>query len=300
MLQQQDLKRIKLIGEGAFGKVYYGKLRDTRFNKNAMSKSVAIKDISLNFSVISKDEILKKIQVFNKELDLVEKFTNEFLINCYGYVIYDDKLSLVIEYCDGRALKDYFENITYNLSVRQKLQTLIDTANALEFIHSLGIIHKDIKSMNILLKYFIKDKNTEVLAKLADFGISQTLEEIEQSYSGVYQNIGTTQWMSPEDLRNEKPGFKSDIYSFAIMIWEIFSERVPYADNLSEDGDPLAPYQLIYLVAEENLRPRMDLLKEDTPPEIIEFLPNCWHQDPDQRPSLSDIFYFLKNLIKNY
>lgn len=300
ILQQQDIKRVKFLGEGAYGKVFYGKLRDRRYYENPIPISVAIKDIPLNFSVISKQDLLKKIQVFNKELELVKKFTNEFLINSYGYVFYDDRLSLVIEYCDGKALDDYLKCGPYRLTVKQKLHILRDIAKGIHSLHSIGIIHRDIKSMNILLKYLIKDENSEIIAKLADFGISQTVEEINLLSDGSFQNAGTPQWMSPEDLRDEKPSFKSDTYAFSIVIWEIFSEKIPYADNYSEDDEPLASYQIAYLVSNESLRPRIDLLQEDTPFEIMEFLQKCWHDEKDERPDFGEIIIFLEQLMEKY
>lgn len=302
MLQKKDLRKVKLLGEGAYGKVYLGKLRDRRFNQHEIPINVAIKDIPLNFSVIDKEDLLKKIQVFNKELELVKKFGSEYLINSYGYIISDDKLSLVIEYCAGGDLNDYFKPLAYQLNVKQKLEILLNTAKAIEVLHNLNIIHRDIKSMNILLKKFIQDESVDVIAKLADFGISQTSEEIENLFKGNanVSNIGTTQWMSPEDLDNKKPSFKSDIYALGIVMWEIFSEKIPYADDYTEDGDPLAPYQIAYLVPCESLRPRIDLLKENTPAEILEFLPTCWHDNKDQRPSIQEIISFLDNLLKKF
>lgn len=296
ILETQDLKRIKLLGQGAFGKVYSGKLRDRRFNKNAIPISVAIKDIPLDISLINKEEVFKTIQMFNKELEFVKKFASKYLIKCYGYVLYEDRLSLVIEYCSGGSLDNYFKELPYKIDVEQKIEVLLNTAKGIKHLHNLGIVHRDIKSMNILLKYKIINENIYGMAKLADFGICQTLDEIETFHDENSKNAGTPQWMSPEDLRNEKPSLKSDIYAFGILIWELFSEKVPYADNLTEDGDPLAPYQIQYLVPNEMLRPRIDLLKNDTPMEIIEYLQKCWHDNKDLRPSIEDIIIFIRDL----
>src|SRR6185437_8723456 len=100
----------------------------------------------------------------------------------------------------------------------------VDMASGLAYLHSRSILHRDVKSLNVLLDDYGK-------AKLTDFGLSRTKDETKsKDLLSTKQAVGTIQWMAPE-LFSRNPNYtqKSDIYSFGMTLWELVARRIPYA-----------------------------------------------------------------------
>lgn len=300
IIDKHLIKRYKYIAEGAYGKVYKGFARRDYFNNDY--ERIAVKDISLYH--FSNDEIKKIIRDFNHELEVMEFCDSPFLIKFFGYTIQEDMLSLLMELCSGGGLNKYFKNNSsdlqsYSLNEQQKIKILTDIAKGLQVLHQSNppIIHRDIKSMNILLKEAIVDEHSEVLAKIADFGISDFLYLPKSSNEINNKIAGTVQWMAPELFNSEFPSFKSDIYAFGVLMWEVFSEQIPYADSYDEDGYKLSLDQISIKVILEDIRPHMEAILPDTKEEIKELMKKCWATDKDARPELNEVIETLEALL---
>ncbi|GAB6030276.1 p21 protein (Cdc42 Rac)-activated kinase [Chamberlinius hualienensis] len=193
-------KKIKLIGEGGFGKVYLVEEIGTR-NK------LAVKTIS--FSKTTQKEL------FMSEILVMKGNAHENLvIYVDSYLIGRDKLWVVMEYLEGGPLHDIVS--LCELSELQIAAICKEILQGLKFLHSVGIIHRDIKSCNILL-----GMNGQI--KIADFGLcAQIAPEILR-----ITTVGTLYWTAPEILRNEQYGDKVDIWSFGIVIIEMIDGKPP-------------------------------------------------------------------------
>ena len=137
---------------------------------------------------------------------------------------------------------------------------------AMTYIHSLGILHRDLKTSNVL----VGNDFDEVY--LIDFGISRVLS------SRMTLNVGTTAMIAPELLEgNGKYSEKADVYSFSIMLWEIVSQRRPY----EEIGSWEIPGKV------------MDGYRPTIPKDCLDILEDiiiaCWDQNPSKRPSFQDV-----------
>lgn len=103
--------------------------------------------------------------------------------------------------------------------------------------------------------------------------------------------------MSPEVIKCEKPCFKLDVYAFGILMWGVLSEKILYEDYLTEDGDPLTPFQIKYKVSAEDLRPDLNLLNEETPKQFKLLLQSCWDTDRAKRPNIDNVVNSLRELV---
>lgn len=131
------------------------------------------------------------------------------------------------------------------------------------FVFNLGIVHRDIKSMNILL-------SQEGIVKICDFGMSKTLGEIEDeqgSSPNADQVMGTPQWLAPEVTDGEPYSKAADVYSFGIVLWEIGSRRLPY--STTPRVDEMQPLALLAEVA-KGVRPNIQSLQHSSNPQVDE------------------------------
>jgi len=173
-------------------------------------------------------------------------------------------LWILMDYCAGGSIRDYMDRSKKNLTEEQVGSVLTQTILGLSYLHSIGIIHRDLKSGNLLL--------TEGgVVKVADFGISTQLSATITGNAKTM--IGTTYWMAPE-IMDESYSYKIDIWSLGITAIEMVEGEPPNWN--------LKPFQL------------MIKLPKDPPPklkdgskfskEFVDFITNCLQKDPTKRP----------------
>eukprot|EP00026_Physarum_polycephalum_P000443 Phypoly_transcript_00444.p1 GENE.Phypoly_transcript_00444~~Phypoly_transcript_00444.p1 ORF type:complete len:909 (-),score=141.61 Phypoly_transcript_00444:1068-3794(-) len=193
---------LDLIGSGSFGHVYRGTYRGA---------DVAIK--KLKHQNMDK----KQLQEFTQEAAIMVGLRHPNILLFMGVCLEPAKLCIITELMSRGSLYDLLRDqnmeIPFNLSVRMA----IDCLKGLQFIHSAGFVHRDLKSPNLLV-----DKSWNI--KIADFGLScgkqQASEEVQVSLL----------WTAPEILKLEKNCYteRSDMYSFAVILWELMSRQVPF------------------------------------------------------------------------
>jgi len=157
---------------------------------------------------------------FITEAKILSKCSSSSVISLWG--IFQEKKGLgvlLIESMSKGSLRDLLQDKLQDLPWSLRWHLCVDISTGLAYIHSLGIIHRDIKSQNILLDHELK-------AKLCDFGISK-MENEACSESDL--KCGTTRWRAPETFsRTYKPHFSQDVFSFGMVMWEIGSRAVPW------------------------------------------------------------------------
>ena len=169
--------------------------------------------------------------LLDTELNINKRLMHPNIVEYYGYSISEDnkKISIVMELCSHGSLFDLLHNQPFvPLNNLQKIRLLIDFVKALNYIHSMGIIHRDLKSSNILIKKQDIGNEEIYTAKLTDFGLSK-LVSASTRMSMMSAVIGTHQYTAPEVLKNQPNTTRSDVYSLGVIIWEVFSRRIPYA-----------------------------------------------------------------------
>jgi serine/threonine protein kinase len=179
------------------------------------------------------------------------------------------------------------------LSMTAAVDLMLQVAIGLKYLHSKRIVHRAVKSKNILVKTLtgvpaLEYKEGYLTAKLADFGTSKT-KISSTRFSKQTSNVGTTLWMAPEVFSIDScavvPGlqlpaypFKADVYSFAIVCYEILTRKPPFEGEKKDD--------LSERVKVDRLRP---LLPERCPTRLASLIQRCWKHNPRERPEFPKI-----------
>lgn len=256
-----DYSQINTIGKGAFGKVYLAE-------NNKTNEKFAIKE--LQFEHLEG----RQLKLFCREVQILAKCHNLFLLPFRGFTL-SFPYSIVTEFISNGSLYEALRHKPKapSLSPTHKTIIALGIANGMCHLHELNIIHRDLKSLNILL-----DEN--YYPKICDFGIARFKTESNQP---VTQQIGTPHWMAPELFLKNNYDSKVDVYAFAIILWEMITEKIPFCG--------MNPIQIMTLVCQNHERPP---LPEDLSPNLVTLINLCWAQSPQERPSFKNIYTLFK------
>lgn len=260
------------IGEGAHGKVYQGRYRD---------RIVAVKVLHRGSTSEERASLEDR---FAREVNMMSRVKHENLVKFIG-ACKDPLMVIVTELLPGMSLRRYLVAIRPGkLDLHVAIKFAIDVARAMECLHANGIIHRDLKPDNLLLTANQKS------VKLADFGLAreETVTEMMTAETGTYR------WMAPElystvTLRQgEKKHYnnKVDVYSFGIVLWELLTNRMPF--------EGMSNLQAAYAAAFKQERPS---LPEDISSDLAFIIQSCWVEDPNLRPSFSQIVRMLNSFL---
>lgn len=259
-------KRTEIVGRGKFGVVYKG------FNKQT-KQIVAIKVLNLDTQEDEVNEVQQEIAILT-DLKNVPNVTHY-----YGCFLNDMKLWIIMDYCAGGSIRTLlkpgvFEEKYIGVIVRELLI-------ALSAVHKLGVIHRDIKSANVLIT---KEGNVQ----LCDFGVAAKITSNAIKRTTM---AGTPYWMAPEVIREgDTYNSKADIWSLGITIYEIATGNPPYCDK-----DAMWAMQLI----SKSQPPRLE--GREYSPVLRECIALCLDENPQERPSADDLMKCrLVKIYKSY
>ena len=172
---------------------------------------------------LAENEISTLYNSVRKELKamcLVDKCVN--VIRVFGIVKIPDNLVLVMEYASGGSLRNYLNEAERPLDKKEVLDFVYDVANGMKEIYRKGVEHRDLKAANVLLD----EHHGKLIAKVCDFGLSKCedlMTHISSTSNRGGSIKGTLAWKAPEEFDDEPFSQKSDVYSFAIVIWEMMT-----------------------------------------------------------------------------
>jgi hypothetical protein len=181
-----------------------------------------------------------------------------------------DPPALVLEFMARGTLYATLHDKSFHLEDSLRFAILGDIAAAMRYVHGKGLLHRDLKSLNVLL-------SDEYRAKVTDFGCAKSVSTAHTA------RVGTWLWSAPEMLVGSA-GYseKVDVYSFGIIAWEVMSRLAPFEDDEAFPGGPLAAMEYI----RNGARPRVS---EGWPEWVAGLMRRCWSGDPLLRPSFVDI-----------
>ncbi|XP_058713410.1 serine/threonine-protein kinase PAK 3-like isoform X2 [Poecile atricapillus] len=192
---------LESLGSGGFGEV-------SRALDTATGGEVAIKKISV--------QGVRRTQLTVNEIRIMESNRSPRVMNYLASYLVHEELWLVMEYMDGGTLRDLIDKA--QMSEEEIAAVSRECLQGLDFLHSNHVIHRDVKSNNILLR-------TDGSVKLADFGLSAQLTPEQNQRCSV---IGTPWWMAPEVVKHQPYGPKVDVWSFGIVAIEMAKQKTPY------------------------------------------------------------------------
>ncbi|XP_013358613.1 PREDICTED: mitogen-activated protein kinase kinase kinase 3 [Chinchilla lanigera] len=207
-------RRGKLLGQGAFGRVYL--CYDVDTGRELASKQVQFDPDS--------PETSKEVSALECEIQLLKNLQHERIVQYYGCLRdrAEKTLTIFMEYMPGGSVKDQLKAygaLTESVTRKYTRQIL----EGMSYLHSNMIVHRDIKGANIL-----RDSAGNV--KLGDFGASKRLQTICMSGTGMRSVTGTPYWMSPEVISGEGYGRKADVWSLGCTVVEMLTEKPPWAE----------------------------------------------------------------------
>ncbi|KAH9291678.1 hypothetical protein KI387_016964, partial [Taxus chinensis] len=209
---------------------------------------------------------------FNREVTTLSRLHHRNIVQLVAACISPPVFCVITEYLSGGSLRSFLHRREPgSVCLKEFLSMALHIARGMEYLHSQGVIHRDLKSENLLF-------TGDMCLKIVDFGIA--CEEVNCDY--LNEDPGTYRWMAPEMISHKPYNRKVDVYSFGIVLWEIATGRVPYED--------MTPVQAAFAVVHKNARPT---LPEDCPLAMRKLIDNCWAQNPEKRP---DFWYIVKIL----
>ncbi|KAG6470541.1 hypothetical protein ZIOFF_071614 [Zingiber officinale] len=240
------------IGEGGHAKVYAGKYKN---------QDVAIKVLHNGYGP---EEMAKKEAMFMREVTVLAQIQHKNVVKFVG-AVKEPVMVVVTELLVGGSLRKYLRNMRpRSLEPVVAVGFALDIAQAIECLHSHGIIHHDLKP----------DLRT---VKLVDLGLAREATQTETRTA----ETGTCRWMAPERGEKKHYDHKVDVYSFGMVLWEMLSNRLPF--------EGMSNLQAAYAAAFKNVRPSTD----DLPEELALILTSCWEEDPSTRPDFGQIVQML-------
>lgn len=243
---------VEKLGEGGMANVYKAKCK-------ILKRFTTIK--ILKQELTNDEEFVRK---FKDEAMEVAKLSDNNIVKVYDIGEEGDLHYIVMEYIDGKTLKEY---ITDNgvLSIKIALDFSIQICNALVVAHGIDLIHRDIKSQNILV-------SNSGNIKVTDFGIAKSSDSATITNSGKI--LGSAYYISPEQARGNFVDCRSDIYSFGVVMYEMFTGKLPFTQ-----GTPVSV--ALQHIQVEPVEP-VDIVKK-LPIGINNLIIKCLQKNPSMR-----------------
>ncbi|KAG6554481.1 hypothetical protein Mapa_003859 [Marchantia paleacea] len=261
-----DLGRLHMgppFAQGAFGRLYKG-----TYN----GEDVAVKILERPENDLQRS-LLMETQ-FHKEVTMLAKAKHQNVVRFIGACRKPMVWCIVTEYAKGGSVRSFLSRrSSRSIPLKVAVKQALDVARGMEYLHSLDIIHRDLKSDNLLIA-------TDKSIKIADFGVAR----IEVQTEGMTPETGTYRWMAPEMIQHRQYNHKVDVYSFGIVLWELITGALPFQN--------MTAVQAAFAVVNKGVRPTIPV---DCPPALVDIMCRCWDANPDCRPGFSHVVRLLEH-----
>ncbi|CAN6362345.1 unnamed protein product [Urochloa humidicola] len=252
------LKIVKKVASGSCGDMFLG---------TYAGEEIAVK-------ILNPESLNEKVwDEFKQEIYMLREVEHPNIVRFIGSCTKPPQFYIITERMSRGSLFDFLHNEHNVLDLPTILKYALDVCKGMSYLHQKDIIHRDLKSANLLLG---KDN----VVKVADFGLARFQDETGK----MTAETGTYRWMAPEVINHQPYDNKADVYSFAIVLWELMTSKIPYTT--------MSPLQAAVGVR-QGLRPQ---LPENAHPRLLNLMQRCWEALPSDRPTFTDIVTELEDI----
>lgn len=250
------------VASGTNGKVIKGKWKN---------QEVAIKEISdVKPALVDPSSKIKYNEFHILELLMKLNPSMPNIIETYGYALNKDSIYFVMKYFPLGDLSAHIES-KKPLTGKFRHDMALGVIEALEFLHNLKIVHRDIKSKNVLI-------SPEMQPILIDFGFAIQLGDNNQYDVDEKVSVGSPRWMAPEAIKGQSITQAVDVFSYGIVLWELVTRLLPYPDINS-------PFSIMRKAA----RGDHNQIPDQCPSHLTTLMQVCWRQEPKERPTAKEV-----------
>ncbi|KAM3854496.1 protein-tyrosine kinase 2-beta isoform 7-T8 [Vipera latastei] len=273
VISQEDVSLGRILGEGFFGEVYEGVFT----NESRERVSVAVKTCKKDCTAENKEK-------FMSEAMLMKKMDHPHIVKLIG-ITEEEPTWIVMELYPYGELGHYLEQNKASLKVQTLILYTLQICKAMAYLEAINCVHRDIAVRNVLVA-------SPECVKLGDFGLSRYIEDDEYYKASVTRL--PIKWMAPESINFRRFTSASDVWMFAVCMWEILSYgKQPFFWLENKD--------VIGVLEKGDRLPKPDAC----PPILYALMTRCWDYDPNDRPkfkelvcSLSDIYQMEKEIAR--
>eukprot|EP01132_Coremiostelium_polycephalum_P006175 gene6175-7689_t len=233
------------------------------------------------------------IQDFYNEVRVLSMLNHPNIVKYVGGCTKIGNWAIVMEYLPGGNLMDVLADSVVNIPFKLILRMALDIAQGLHYLHSLGILHLDLKSPNLLVASL--SLNAKVHVKVADFNTCINRSRLTGFFgpkgnrsAGNLAKKGTTLWMAPEVIKGSLYSEKCDVYSFGIILWEMLTRSLPYSD-ISFNCE----------IEERVLQGMRPPIPDACDRNYARLMECCWDPIPEKRPYFDSIIHILTKMIQD-
>jgi serine/threonine protein kinase len=313
LINPQEIFLQRIIGEGSFGKVWSAKWG---------TSTVAVKEFVFAQAAVAGKSMMQQeiIDSIVGEAGMMAILRHPNVLQLFGCSLTAQAIWIVSELCSLGSLRQLLDDHERNIPTHLRLSLALQVGEGIAYLHNQDppIIHRDLKSHNIFVhetftshsftgsesshrkstpntnKRSDKENASEtreednaspratIVAKIGDWGSARA--SLSRGERTMTHGVGTACWMAPETITKGRSSKYSDVYSFGIILWELWTRKEVY--------DGLGSAQIIHQVANENLRP---LVPEDCP--WKDLMVQCWQEIPKDRPDFDQIVEELNKIM---
>ncbi|KAL7719532.1 Protein kinase [Entamoeba marina] len=268
-----NVEYTELIGTGTSGKVFKGILEG--------KIDVAVKTL--------KAGSLKEVEEFQHEFGVLSKLNHDNIVRFFGVFLDEhQKMMMVIEYCEMGSLYDVLSKGDFKMNWETFFDFGTQMCSGLQYLHKQNILHRDLKSLNILVANKRNEGNASesLILKICDFGLSRF--NSNDNLNTLQKLRGTYAYCAPEIYFSQPFTAKSDVYSFGIILWELAYRTINqrYQRPYQEFSEIKMDVQIILKSAQNNLRPT---IPSSTPLILSSLIKQCILKEQDGRPNCTEI-----------
>ncbi|XP_063042669.1 tyrosine-protein kinase Tec [Engraulis encrasicolus] len=256
-----ELTFMKELGSGQYGVVRLGKWR--------AQHKVAIK--AIREGAMSEDDFIEEAKV-------MMRLSHPKLVQLYGVCTQQRPIYIVTEFMELGCLLNFLRQRRGSFGFEDLLSISLDVAQGMAHLEANGFIHRDLAARNCLV-------NDSFVVKVSDFGMARYV--LDDQYTSSMGSKFPVKWSPPEVFNFCKYSSKSDVWSYGVLMWEVFTEgKMPFDQNQN--------HEVVLMVTKGH---RLYRPKKATPP-IYDIMERCWQEQPEERPSFADISFMITEALE--